>query len=109
MKTLILFAALLLSGTQNFGQTSSELKNELFSEISQGFSMPSELKKTTFSENVKVELQIQTDGTVQLLQIETGNSMLRQYLETKLNAIVLTETTVGEAITFAVKLLFKVL
>ncbi len=108
MKTLLIILTLILSST-TFGQTPSDPKQDLLQKFSNGFVLPEELRNASFMEDAIVEMMVQPDGNVRVIRVETENRTLKNLIESRINSITLPENTVSEAITFSVKLLFKVL
>ncbi len=109
MKTLLIILTSLILSSTAFGQTTTDPQQELLNKFSKGFTLPDELRNTSFSENALVEMMIQPDGKVRVIQIETNNTTLQKLIESRFNSITLPENAVGETVTYSVNLLFKVL
>lgn len=110
MKKIVLMLAVLFAGTTiSSGQVINDPVKEVQHVLSERVKFPQNLKCASFNEGVKVELTIQPDGKLQVVQAESGNTELLEYVKSTINNIALPEIAVSDALTFSVNILFKVI
>lgn len=106
---LIALSVFLLAISSLKAAPDADTTNRVAQKVIAGIEIPEELKKTPFSDEVKVEFQIQPDGAVEILAVETRNPVLKKYVEAYLKKTRISENICTAAILYSVKILFKVL
>lgn len=110
MKKIVLMLAVFFAGTTiSSGQVTSDPVKEVQEVLSERVKFPQNLKRASFNEGVKVEVTVQPDGKLQVVQAESGNTELLEYVKSTINSIALPENMVSDALTISVNILFKVL
>lgn len=110
MKKLILMLAIIGTTMSASAQSySSDPVKEIQKSISESVKFPQSMKSPNFEESVGATIKVLPGGEVEVLEIETENEDLSQYLSNQLKSIIVPGDLLTRALTLSMSFTFKVL
>jgi hypothetical protein len=110
MKKLMLMLAIIGTAVSAFAQTpSSDPVKEIQKSISESVKFPQSMKSPDFEESVDATIKVLPGGDIEVLEIETENKDLSEYLSGQLKSIILPGDLLTRALTLSMSFTFKVL
>lgn len=110
MKKLILMLAIFGTTFSAIAQTSSsDPVKEIHKSISESVKFPQSMKSADFEESVGATIKVLPGGDIEVLEIETENKDLSDYLSGQLKSIILPGDLLTRALTLSMSFTFKVL
>lgn len=107
--TRYLFALLLGTTITMNVQAAEDPAKEVRQVLMEKMTLPETLKAQELDEDVQVKLSVQPNGSVEVLEVETENAELEAFVSETIGTLSLPENVVQDALTFSVRILFKVL